>query len=68
MSKTVSLILLAFLVMVVCYSQQCCLQFNNKKCIACPENMHIYKFNCIFNIANCSQHDGFLCMKCLPNF
>ena len=30
--------------------------------------MHLYKHNCIFDLDNCIDHDGFSCSKCQKGF
>lgn len=44
---------------------QCCLKFNGAECVACPDNMHLYRGNCIYNLPFCKSYsNGFDCSEC----
>lgn len=52
-------------------SPQCCLEFSKgtKQCLKCPESMHVYRGNCIFDVENCfSYSDGFACDQCEESY
>lgn len=68
MATPINLLFFFSLLLALCASQQCCQQFSANKCISCPDGMHIYRANCIFNLPHCNKHDGFICTACETGF
>lgn len=47
----------------------CCVRFLDSKCLECPEGMHLFRDNCIFDVKNCEIYkDGFDCERCKESF
>lgn len=56
------------LILPVCYSQ-CCLAFSGGACISCPGGMHLFRGNCLYDLAGCASYvDGFECGGCRGNY
>lgn len=54
-----------FLTLTTLTQSQCCLQFEGRKCVSCPNGTHLFRGNCIFDTPYCSVYkDGFDCSKC----
>lgn len=58
---------LIFLTIIYGVNSQCCLSYlhDGKGCLSCPEGMHLYRNNCIFDVKGCKLYsDGFTCSEC----
>ena len=58
-----------FLFFIECMIQraaaQCCLQFESLTCVSCPDGLHLYRNNCIYDLPNCLEYQGgFDCALC----
>lgn len=56
------------LILPICHSQ-CCLAFSGGVCISCPAGMHLFRGNCLFDLAGCASYvGGFECGGCRGNY
>lgn len=62
-------LLLTLAALAVSASGQCCLGFSGGVCMSCPSGMHLYRGNCIFDLAGCVTYaSGFDCSGCRSNY
>lgn len=67
--KTLLLIFFICFLLTHLASPQCCQQWNGNLCTKCPEGMHLYRHNCIFDLPNCIEYNqGFDCQKCKTGY
>jgi hypothetical protein len=61
--------LIVFCTLLTSASGQCCLGFSGGVCISCPAGMHLYRGNCIYDLAGCTSYvSGFDCSGCRGNY
>lgn len=62
-------LLIILLALLQLTATQNCLKFEAGRCIECPPGTHLFRSNCLFDVANCFEYvNGFDCAACVPGF